>query len=171
MTLLSHLIVPLFNFVLFIIILMALVKKPLRVFLSTRKEMFKNQADDAEKRLQEAKENLARSEDSLRNLEKKLVSLKRSMEIHAMRESEAVTEGAQEKAETLYLEAHRQVTFEMAKLKKHLINDVLGRAMISAESLIKTRLKKEGQGKLAGRSVNLIAKSLNENMVDEGSVN
>lgn len=159
----AHIVIPLFNFTLFVIIVWALIKKSLRVFLSTRMHMFKKRSEEMEKKYQSAREHMDKSEKELADLDHNLVELRRIMESHAMRESGAIMQGAQERAETMYLEAHRQVTLEMTRLKRALINKAVDEATGLAKEKIGIRIEEEGQAALASRANDLISEGLTYN--------
>ena len=169
MDIFSHMAVPFFNFALFILILWALIKKPLHIFLATRREVFKARVEDVEKKYENAMARHKDSEDRLFSVDKDLVELKRSMEIQAMRESEEIMRVAGERAEMLYLDAHRQVALEMARLKRDLYNLIVRSSFVRASEKIQSQIAMRGHSETAEASLKIISEGLVQKKAEHNS--
>lgn len=107
---------PIINFVIFLLIMWAILRSPVKVFLATRREQFKRDVEAAAHRRSASEARLQESEAQLGNLEERLDDLAKSMEQMGNDESESIIGAAEERADAMNLEARRQISFELARM-------------------------------------------------------
>jgi F0F1-type ATP synthase membrane subunit b/b' len=144
------------NVVLFIIILWAVLKKPVQIFFSTRKEQFKAQIALAEKRRLAAEAKLQESEAHFPYFKEDVEKLASSTLRHGEQESHAIVSTAQERAERMILDARRHVSQEIARMQQDLYTSAMDRAFDRATEEIKESIDAAQARKLVKRSITMI---------------
>jgi len=153
---------PLINFILFVIILWAILRKPVRIYFSSRRERFKADIKLAMKKRIAAEARLQESEATLIYLLDDLDDLAREMEREGNRQSESIVNVAKEKADSMHLDARRRSSQEMM----HMYHDVYKQSVRKAfEHADKKTHKKLGQKEaedLCSRSIDFIFRGLSQ---------
>jgi F-type H+-transporting ATPase subunit b len=148
------------NFVLFLIVLWALLRKPVQIFFSTRRERFKAQVESADKRRLAAEARLQECEAFFPYFKEESERLASSMKQQGEQESRAIIGIAQERAERMVLDARRLVALEISRMQQDLYAEAMDRAFDRAAEEIKESMDPARAKDLAERSVKVIAKSL-----------
>jgi F0F1-type ATP synthase membrane subunit b/b' len=151
---------PLLNFLILLLLLWVLARKPVRIFLAGRAERFK-------KRLKASRAKLLRSEAHLQESEARRIlydqqrhNLTRSMVEYGRRESEHILQEAQDRVDAMRLDARRQAAHELAKLKRSLYRETVLASIERAKERICERLNVRESAELAKRSVDVIAEGV-----------
>jgi len=154
----QHNLFALFNFLLFAVLLWALLKKPLSVFLATRRERFRLNMENAAKRRRLADKRLEKCEARLMRLGDEVAEVLREMEAQGGKEKEALVGAARGRAQRMCLDAQRKTVHEIEKLKHDLHRHVVASSLGEAETILRERLKGDEAIGLVRSSVETISR-------------
>jgi F0F1-type ATP synthase membrane subunit b/b' len=158
---LSHIALPAINFTIFMVTMIALLKKPLRVYVSSRKESFKLISDEATKKFRAAEERLALARARHERLDRDIAELIQKMESQGAREAESIITAAQERARRMHNDAEFNITRELTKLKHELYRDCVVNACARAEQELTTTLSRpDAASSLAARAEREISRAV-----------
>jgi F-type H+-transporting ATPase subunit b len=136
------------NFAVLFIVLFVLLRKPASQALNTRIEGIKEQLSDLEAKKNDAEKQLAAYNEKLATLEQEA---KKLIEEYVRQGNEAkarILAEAQAAAEKLEEQARRNIDSEFKQAKLKLQEEILEKALIKAEELIKSKISTEDQEKL-----------------------
>jgi F0F1-type ATP synthase membrane subunit b/b' len=151
---------PLINFVLFVIILWAILRRPVQIYFSTRSERFKAGIRLATKRRIAAEARLQESEARLIYIVEDLDDLAREMEREGNRQSESIVNTAKEKADSLHLDARRRATQEMMHMYHDVYRHSVNKAFEQADKKVHKKLGQKEAEDLCSRSIDFISHGL-----------
>ncbi len=140
MSALSHIALPAINFTIFMVTMIVLLKKPLHVFVSSRKESFKLLSDEATKKLHAARERLAAARTRREQLDRDVAELIQKMESQGAREAESILAQAQERTRRMHDDAKLHIARELTKLTHELYRDCVVNACARAEQKLTATL-------------------------------
>ena len=161
MSALSHMALPTINFTIFVSMLIVLLKKPLHVFISARKETFKLASDEAMKKLRAAEERLATNRVRRDRLDKDIAELIRLMESQGAREAESLIAAAKERTLRMRDDAELHIAHELTRLKHELYRECVQSACARAEKQLTATFSAPAQAAaLATRAENKISRAL-----------
>ncbi len=140
--------------------LIILMRKPVRVFLSTRRARFKLRMDDALERRRAAVMQLTELERRLGKLDGEVAALLKEMEVQGMYEREAIIERANDRVRIMHLDAQRQVTHDMVKLRHDMYKRAVKAAVDGAKRVIGERLVGEDASRMVDASIDMVAREL-----------
>ncbi len=144
------------NFSVLVIGLFILLRKPVSQALNSRIKGIKDQIDelemkkrDAEKELSQFKEKLNRLEQEAEKLVEEYVRQGEEAKIRILQEAEST-------AKKLEDQARRNIEHEFNQAKMNLQKDIVEKALVKAEELIKTKITAQDQNKLVDEFLNKV---------------
>ncbi len=167
MKFIQHNLFAILNFIVFVVLLWALLRKQVRVFLSSRRERFRMSMEEARRRRRLADNRLEKCERRLQRLEQEVAELLRAMEEQGKKERAAVVSAAEEKAERMIADAERKVEHERQKLRHDLYRRTVERAIMMAEEELRKKLKGDEAVAFMHRSVDMISREVDLERGDE----
>jgi len=136
------------NFSVLAIALILLLRKPAAKALDARIQGIKEQLSELEAKKKDAEKELAGYKEKLALLEQESEKLVEEY-IRQGKEAKArILEEAKQAAEKLELQARRSIENEFKQAKAQLQKDILEKALVKAEALIKEKITREDQNKL-----------------------
>ena len=161
MSSLSHIALPAINFTIFMVTMIVLLKKPLHVFISSRKESFKLISDEAKKKLCAAEERLGTARARRERLDRDIAELIHRMESQGAREVESIIAAAKERTRRMHEDAKLHIARELTKLKHELYRECVQSACARAEQQLTATLSAPAQAaSLATRSEREISRAV-----------
>ena len=140
MSALSHMALPTINFTIFVVTLIVLLKKPLRVFVSARKESFKLISDEALKKFHTAEERFTAICARHERRDKDSAELIHTMKSQGVREAESLIIAAKERARRMRDDVALHAAHELTKLKHELYRECVLNACRRAEQQLTATL-------------------------------
>lgn len=148
------------NFFVFVVLLWALLKKQLAIFLSGRRERFRMRMDEARKRKSLADSRLATCEKRLQSLEREVTELLKAMEEQGRKERAAVVRAAEDKAQRMMADAERKAEYERQRLHHDMYRKTVARAIVMAEKELRERLKGDEAVAFVNKSLDMISRDV-----------
>ena len=158
MSFLQHHFFAIINFILFAIMLVILMRRPVRVFLSTRREQFRLRMESSRDRRHAAEKRLSENEARLRRLDGEVAALLKEMEVQGIRERDTIVGRTRERAKIMHLDAQRQVTHDLVKLRQDMYRRAVASAIQGAQQTIGERLVGKGAARMVDASIDMIAR-------------
>jgi F-type H+-transporting ATPase subunit b len=144
------------NFVVLAIALFLVLKKPVSQALGSRIKGIENQLADLEARKKDAEKELAGYEEKLSLLEKESGEIIDEYIRQGKEAQKKILGEAQASAEKLEEQARKTIDHEFQKAKEKLQADILDKAMLKAEALLKEKISTEDQDKLVDEYLNKV---------------
>lgn len=144
------------NFLVFVIILYKVLKKPVVNFFRTRKENLIKQYNELLEKKKEAEAKYIELQERIKNLEKEAQAIYQNYVEQGQREKERIISEAQAQAERIKQQAELYIQLEMEKVKKQLVHEIGEAAVKIAEEVIKKNLTEEDQKRLYKEFINEI---------------
>lgn len=136
------------NFVVLVVALVFVLRKPLSQALGSRINVIKEQLEDLEVRKTEAENQLAEYNQKLAQLEKEAEKI---VEDYIRQGNEAkarILKEAEASAEKLQVQAHRNIEHEFGQAKLELQKEIFEKSLVKAEEIIKTKISGKDQNRL-----------------------
>lgn len=133
-------IVALLNLVLLIALVLVIMKRPVRVYLATRSHQFRLRMDAAGRHRQTAHARFKQCEARLIRLGDEVAALLKEMQVQGMHERDTIMERARERMRIMHLDAQRQITHGMVKLRQEMRRRAITKAIDGAREEIRQSL-------------------------------
>ena len=136
------------NFVVLVVALVFVLRKPLSQALNSRIKVIKAQLDDLEAQKAEAEKKLAEYNEKLAQLEKEAEKI---VEDYVRQGNEAkarILKEAEASAEKLQLQARRNIEHEFAQAKLELQKEIFEKSLVKAEEIIKGKFTGQDQDRI-----------------------
>ena len=136
------------NFVVLVVALVFVLRKPLSRALGSRINVIKEQLEDLEVRKTEAENQLAEYNQKLAQLEKEAEKI---VEDYIRQGNEAkarILKEAEASAEKLQVQARRNIEHEFEQAKLELQKEIFEKSLVKAEEIIKSKISGEDQNRI-----------------------
>lgn len=136
------------NFTVLFVGLFLLLRKPLSKALNSRIEGIKSQLEELEVKKKAAEDELAGYNEKLAMLDKEAEKVVAGYIQQGEDARDRILKEAESAAEKLEVQAQKNIENEIAKAKKELQQDVIAKALVKAEDLIKSQISANDQNRL-----------------------
>ena len=136
------------NFVILVVGLFFILRKPVSSALSSRIDGIKKQLQDLESQKEAAEKKLAEYSDKLSELEKEAEHIVADYIKQGNEAKARILKEAEASAEKLQAQARRNIEHEFDQAKKQLQAEVLEKSLAKAEALIKEKISADDQSRL-----------------------
>jgi F-type H+-transporting ATPase subunit b len=136
------------NFVVLVVALVFVLRKPLSQALSSRIKVIKAQLDDLEVQKAEAEKQLSEYNEKLAQLEKEAEKI---VEDYVRQGNEAkarILKEAEASAAKLQVQARRNIEHEFAQAKLELQKEIFEKSLVKAEEIIRSKFRGEDQDRI-----------------------
>ena len=136
------------NFVVLVVALVFVLRKPLSQALNSRIKVIKAQLDDLEAQKAEAEKKLAEYNEKLAQLEKEAEKI---VEDYVRQGNEAkarILKEAEASAEKLQVQARRNIEHEFGQAKLELQKEIFEKSLVKAEEIIRSKFSGEDQDRI-----------------------
>ena len=136
------------NFVVLVVALVFVLRKPLSQALGSRIKVIKEQLEDLDVQKTEAEKQLAEYNQKLAQLEKEAEKI---VEDYIRQGNEAkarILKEAEASAEKLQVQARRNIEHEFGQAKLELQKEIFEKSLVKAEEIIKSKISGEDQNRL-----------------------
>jgi len=136
------------NFVVLVVALVFVLRKPLSQALGSRIKVIKEQLEDLEVQKTEAEKQLAEYNQKLAQLEKEAEKI---VEDYIRQGNEAkarILKEAEASAEKLQVQARRNIEHEFEQVKLELQKEIFEKSLVKAEEIIKSKISGEDQNRI-----------------------
>lgn len=137
------------NFILLLVIIYLIARKPMSAFLETRSSSVKEQLAEAQKMLEEANERLTDYSAKLERMDDEMTRLKEEFIASGEAERDRLVSEAGAKAERLREESKIRIQQEFSQLREELRTETIEKAVTAATELLTGEVKEADQRKLA----------------------
>ncbi len=137
------------NFILLIVIIYLLARKPMSAFLQNRSDSVRDQLKEAGKMLEEANERLAEYSAKLERMDEEMTRLREEFIAAGEAEKERLISEARDKAERMRQDADVRLKQEFAQLREELRIETIEKAVAASTDLLRSKVKEADQRKLA----------------------
>jgi len=144
------------NFAILVVLLVKFVGKPLREFLTARKELIEKSIREAQEAKELAKKALAEVEDRLKLKDQEIADILASAKTSGEAERDRLTAEGERMAVRIAEQAKTNIDFELKRAKEIIQEEAVQAALQLAEEKIKQQLTKDEQDKLLRESIKLI---------------
>ncbi|NOZ86375.1 MAG: ATP synthase F0 subunit B [Deltaproteobacteria bacterium] len=131
------------NFVLFILLLVFLLKKPAKDFFSQRHKEISSRIEEARKIKQEAESKYKEYEQRLKHLDEEVEQILKDARSDGEREKQKIIEEAERTAEKIKRDAGRMVEQELRSAKLSLKKEAVSEAVEAAAKILKENLSRD----------------------------
>ncbi len=135
-------------FVLLVIFLVKVLKKPMMTFLVKRKEEVKNSLDQAKKKEMEAQRLLGEWEKKIESLSQEITALHQAIQREGEMERQRIVARAQEEGERIRKQAQVIAEQEVKKARASLKKEMVELSIEWAENLLKKAIQPQDQERL-----------------------
>jgi F-type H+-transporting ATPase subunit b len=136
------------NFVVLLVALILLLRKPISQALSSRIKTIKEQLESLETQKAEAEKKLAQYNDKLSQLESDAEKIVQGYIQQGNEAKAKILKEAEATAEKLQVQAKRNIEHEFDKARQELQREVVEKSLIQAEEMLKKAITDEDQDKL-----------------------
>jgi F-type H+-transporting ATPase subunit b len=136
------------NFVVLVVALVFVLRKPLSQALSSRIKVIKAQLDDLETQKAEAEKQLAEYNDKLAQLEKEAEKIVDDYVRQGNEAKARILKEAEASAEKLQVQARRNIEHEFGQAKLELQREIFEKSLVKAEDIIKSKFTGEDQDRI-----------------------
>ncbi|MGD8944155.1 MAG: F0F1 ATP synthase subunit B [Desulfobacterales bacterium] len=136
------------NFVVLVVALILLLRKPLSQALSSRIKTIKEQLESLETQKAEAEKKLAQYNDKLSQLESEAEKIVQGYIQQGNEARAKILKEAEATAEKLQVQAKRNIENEFGKARQELQREVVEKSLVQAEEMLKKAITDEDQDKL-----------------------
>lgn len=137
------------NFILLIVIIYLLARKPISAFLKNRSETVRDQLKEAQKLLEEANERLADYSSKLERMDEEMTRLREEFISAGEAEKERLIAEARTKSDRMRQDTDLRLNQEFSQLREELRIEIVEKAVAAATALLETQVKEADQRKLA----------------------
>ncbi len=137
------------NFILLLVIIYLIARKPLSSFLEGRSSSVKEQLAEAQKMLEEANEQLTDYSTKLERMDEEMTRLNEEFIAAGEAERDRLVSEAGAKAERMREESKVRIQQEFSQLREELRVETIEKAVTAARELLQTEVKEADQRKLA----------------------
>lgn len=146
------------NFTLFVVLLVAVLRKPLRAYLHARRATFEAMLIEAQKAHKEAAAKLAEYEARMATLEAEIAGLKRIAKEEGEKDRVAIVAQAKDYSVKLKTDTQRMIAQELRSSKELLKGTTIDLAIVLAERMLRQQLKPADHAKLVKGYVSQLEK-------------
>ena len=136
------------NFVVLVIALIYVLRKPLSQALGSRVKGIKDQLEDLEARKGEAEKKLAEYNEKLAKLEKEAEKIVEDYTKQGNEAKQRILKEAEASAEKLKAQARRNIEYEFEQAKLKLQEEILESSLQKAEQIIKNKISEDDQDRI-----------------------
>ena len=136
------------NFVVLVVALVFVLRKPLSQALGSRIKSIKGQIDDLESQKAEAEKQLAEYNDKLAQLEKEAETIIADYVRQGNEAKARILKEAEASAEKLQVQARRNIEQEFKQAKLELQKEIFEKSLVKAEDIIKSKFTGEDQDRI-----------------------
>ena len=136
------------NFVVLLVALIFILRKPLSQALSSRIKTIKEQLESLETQKAEAEKKLAQYNDKLSELESEAEKIIQGYIQQGNEARAKILKEAESTAEKLQLQAKRNIEHEFSKARQELQQEVVEKSLLQAEEMLKKTISDRDQDKL-----------------------
>ena len=136
------------NFVVLVVALGFVLRKPLSQALSSRIKVIKAQLDDLEAQKAEAEKQLAAYNDKLAQLEKEAEKIVDDYVRQGNEAKARILKEAEASAEKLQVQARRNIEHEFGQAKLELQKEIFEKSLVKAEDIIRNKFTGEDQNRI-----------------------
>jgi F-type H+-transporting ATPase subunit b len=136
------------NFVIFVVLMVYVLRKPLRSFLQTRRDTFETMLAESQKAHQEAAAKLAEFEARLAKLDVEIAEMKRAAQEEGEKDRAAIIAQAKDFASKMKTDTSRMIAQELRASKELLKGTTIDLAIVLAERMLRQQLKPADHAKL-----------------------
>jgi F-type H+-transporting ATPase subunit b len=136
------------NFAVLAIVLVYVLRKPLSQALSSRIKVIKDQLEDLEARKDEAEKKLAEYNEKLARLEKEAEKIVAEYINQGNEARERILKEAESSAEKLKAQARRNIEHEFKQAKQKLQEEILESSLQKAEEILKNKISDDDQDRI-----------------------
>jgi len=136
------------NFVVLVVALVFVLRKPLSQALSSRIKVIKAQLDDLEAQKAEAEKQLAEYNDKLAQLEKEAEKIVDDYVRQGNEAKARILKEAEASAEKLQVQARRNIEHEFGQAKLELQKEIFEKSLVKAEDIIRNKFTGEDQDRI-----------------------
>lgn len=136
------------NFVVLVVALGFVLRKPLSQALSSRIKVIKAQLDDLEAQKAEAEKQLAEYNDKLAQLEKEAEKIVDDYVRQGNEAKARILKEAEASAEKLQVQARRNIEHEFGQAKLELQKEIFEKSLVKAEDIIRSKFTGEDQDRI-----------------------
>lgn len=136
------------NFVVLVVALGFVLRKPLSQALSSRIKVIKAQLDDLEAQKAEAEKQLAEYNDKLAQLEKEAEKIVDDYVRQGNEAKARILKEAEASAEKLQVQARRNIEHEFGQAKLELQKEIFEKSLVKAEDIIRNKFTGEDQDRI-----------------------
>ena len=136
------------NFVVLVVALGFVLRKPLSQALSSRIKVIKAQLEDLEAQRAEAEKQLAEYNDKLAQLEKEAEKIVDDYVRQGNEAKARILKEAEASAEKLQVQARRNIEHEFGQAKLELQKEIFEKSLVKAEEIIKSKFTGEDQNRI-----------------------
>ena len=136
------------NFVVLVVALGFVLRKPLSQALSSRIKVIKAQLDDLEAQKAEAEKQLAAYNDKLAQLEKEAEKIVDDYVRQGNEAKARILKEAEASAEKLQVQARRNIEHEFGQAKLELQKEIFEKSLVKAEDIIRSKFTGEDQDRI-----------------------
>jgi F-type H+-transporting ATPase subunit b len=137
------------NFILLLVIIYLIARKPLAAFLQDRSATVKAQLEEAQKMLEQANERLADYSAKLERMDEEMTRLRAEFIAAGEAERDRLIAESGAKAERMREDARLRIQQEIAQLREEVRIEMIERAVAAATEALVTQVKEPDQRKLA----------------------
>jgi F-type H+-transporting ATPase subunit b len=136
------------NFVVLVVALVFVLRKPLSQALSSRIKVIKAQLDDLETQKAEAEKQLAEYNDKLGQLEKEAEKIVGDYVRQGLEAKARILKEAEASAEKLQVQARRNIEHEFGQAKLELQKEIFEKSLVKAEGIIRSKFTDDDQSRI-----------------------
>lgn len=136
------------NFVIFGVLLVMVLRKPLRQLLQARRSTFETMLAESQKAHKDAEQKLKTFEARMAQLDAEIASLKKTAEEEGAKDRAAIVAQAKDYAGKLKTDTQRMIAQELRSSKETLRGTAIDLAIVLAERMLRQQLKPADHAKL-----------------------
>lgn len=136
------------NFTLFVVLMVYVLRKPLRQYLQTRRSVFEAMLIESQKAHKDAELKFKDYESRLVHLESEIAELQRVAKEEGEKDRAAIVEQAKGYAAKVKLDTQRMISHELRTSKELLKGTTIDLAIVLAERMLRQQLKPADHAKL-----------------------
>lgn len=136
------------NFTLFVVLMVYVLRKPLRQYLQTRRSVFEAMLIESQKAHKDAELKFKDYESRLAHLESEIAELQRVAKEEGEKDRAAIVEQAKGYAAKVKLDTQRMISHELRTSKELLKGTTIDLAIVLAERMLRQQLKPADHAKL-----------------------
>ena len=144
------------NFVVLLVALILVLRKPISQALSSRVKTIKEQLESLEKQKAEAEKKLAQYNEKLSQLESEAEEIVQGYIQQGNEAKAKILKEAEASAEKLQIQAKRNIENEFSKARQELQREVVEKSLAQAEEMLKKVISDDDQNKLVNEYLDMV---------------